>query len=257
MTTFAMTGANGKLGQYFLKEGVVDLGCDITKPTTVIGAFNRVRPDVVVHLASISDANICQDPANIEEVVNVNIRGTYNVLDVARYYGTTVVLLSTEHVFSGKRGWLPPYSEKSKPNPINQYGISKLAAEALQEEFDNLKIVRTSYLFDAERLSKVAKESVPSFMYRSFMYIPHFVSSFMQYLRNIEDMPNLLHLSGNKTVSWDTFMSEYVGRGNYKSHKIDKKHFAPRPHKGGLRTIYPFFPRRDYIQGLQEMKYNA
>jgi len=254
MTTFAMTGGSGRLGQYLLNEDVVPLNCDITKPETVIGAIQNLRPDVVIHLASVSDVDYCQNPKNVKELSDVNIRGTYIVARVASEYDIPVVMLSTDHVFNGKRGWFPPYSEKSKPSPINQYGISKLAGETFISLFDNFKVVRTSYLFDKKRLQEVAKKSVPAFMYRSFMYIPHFISSFMQYLYNLEDMPDILHISGSKTVSWDTFMSEYAGAGNYKAHYEDKKEFAHRPHKGGLRTLYPFFPKRNYIQGLQEMK---
>jgi dTDP-4-dehydrorhamnose reductase len=192
--------------------------------------------------------NFCEDPKNEDKVVSTNLVGTANVLKVAEKYMIPTVMLSSDHVFSGKR-WFLPYSEHSKPNPVNFYGHSKMSAEALRKTFDNFKIVRTSYLFDEQRLSRVG--SVPDFMYRSFMYLPHFVKSFMYYLYNYEYMPSIVHIAGSKTVSWKKFMRSI--NPNHPFHSTDDLSLAPRPYKAGLRTVYNFFPKFSYMDGIREM----
>src|SRR6185369_12652133 len=136
-----------------------------------------------------------------------NLKGTYNVLHASESLGVKVVMLSSDHVFNGKEvfKW-SPYKETDTPNPVNFYGKSKLAAEALQEAFAYYKIIRTSYLFDEERLARKIYESQPSFILRSFMYLPHFVSNLMEYLNRWDEMPSILHISGSRTISWYKLM---------------------------------------------------
>lgn len=162
-------------------------------------------------------------------------------------------MLSSDHVFDGKWGWLRGYREDSTPNPVNFYGQSKLAAEALTETFSNFKIVRTSYLFNKERLKGKEFDSQPTFIRRSFMYLPHFAVRFMQYLGEFDKMPTIVHISGSKSVSWYEFMSSFEDVSP-RDVEIDRfANLAPRPHYAGLKTKYNFFAPISYKEGIAEM----
>lgn len=258
MTKIVMTGGGGRVGKYLQKEGVIPLVCDVTKPQEVNDSVSKERPDFIIHLAALSDINYCQQPENQQEVIDVNLRGTFNVLASAEMYNANVVMISSDHIFNGNEvfKW-SPYKENDKPNPVNFYGQSKLAAEALQKTFPEMKIVRTSYLFDEERLTRKTDESQPSFIMRSFMYLPHFASNLIEYINRWEEMLPILHISGSRTVSWYKFMGEYLGDVNIKHHdrEIYSTQNAPRPYRAGLSTKYPnLLPAYDYRDGFEAMK---
>lgn len=262
-----ITGYKGHVGQELLKwEGVFPLEGDIRKPDEIKMAIRSVQPDVVIHLASISDVDVCEDPKNKNLVIDTNLKGTYNVADAAEGYGCGVVLLSTDHVFDGIWG---NYKEESKPSPKNFYGHSKMVAEALRATFLNLKVVRTSYLFTNTRLSPMIGKLVagetqnyPLFIYRSFMWLPHFVGSLLDYVHRFDEMPNVLHLAGSQSVSYFAFMKDIA-----RVHDLDPKlvlpritddpGMAPRPYKAGLNVAMSArlgFQQYSYLDGLREMK---
>lgn len=262
-----ITGYSGHIGRELLKyPDTLPLVCDVTRPQEVEMAIKSVKPDVVVHLASVSEVDVCEKPANEKWITNVNVGGTANVAGACLDRGIDMVLLSTAQVFSG-RGWAS-YRENDKPNPINSYGWSKWGAEILQNPYPNIKIVRTSYLFDMERLGERIDslrrgnyQEYPTFIVRSFMYLPHFVNSLYAYLK-LDNLQNILHISGTKSVSWYGFMRcmarEFVIPEDWViARKKDlKDEFAPRPYKAGLNVEFSRrlnLPQYSYEDGIREM----
>ena len=257
MTKIMMTGATGRVGKELREYGVLPLSGDVTNPLDLLDTVLQEKPDIIVHMASISDVEYCERPENTEKVIATNLNGTSNVLNVAEEVGAKVVLLSTDHVFGGgvnktRKG---PYKETDIPTPVNFYGMSKVAAEALQEAYDNLYVVRTSYLFDAKRLGfgeDAIQSYHPDFIYRSFMYVPHFVSNFYMYLSNLSKMPKLMHVAGSMTVSWYGFMKAIYGKSIQPRSK-EWNNFAPRPYMAGLRTNYNLLPTYSFLDGINAM----
>lgn len=257
MTKIMMTGANGRIGKELREYGVLPLSGDVTNPLDLLDPVLQEKPDIIVHMASISDVEFCERPENQEKVISTNLVGTVNVLNVAEEVGAKVVLLSTDHVFGGgvnrtRRG---PYLETDTPTPVNFYGCSKFAAEALQEAYVNLYVVRTSYLFDWDRIGfdkDTVPPTYPDFIYRSFMYVPHFVSNFYMYLSNLGNMPKLIHIAGSMTVSWYGFMKSVIGKQADRRTK-ELGTFAPRPYMAGLRTKYNLLPTYSFLDGIDAM----
>lgn len=277
----AVTGYKGRVGSLLLEQGCSPLVCDVTNYDEVEMAVRQAKPDLVVHLASISDVDYCEQ--HLDEALKVNFGGTKIVAEATRKHQCGMVLLSSDHVFGGRSG---PYKEVKfvknflglYDSPVNYYGETKLAAEALQQVNPHMKIVRTSYLFDENRL-KLANwitdlgflgldhtkgVEYPTFISRSFMYFPHFITSFVLYLNRFYEMPNLLHISGIDIVSWYDFMLAVAGTFEVDKNLIHprrkelntSKAFAPRPHRGGLKVGLSRklgLPQYSYIDGLKEM----
>lgn len=251
MTKIMMTGGNGFVGKELQQRGIEPLLCDVTNIKEVHDAISSNKPDIIIHLAAISGVDFCENKQNEYAVINTNLRGTHNVLEAAQDYGAKVVMLSSDHVFDGKWGWLRGYREDSTPKPTNFYGLSKFAAEALTEKFPDFKVIRTSYLFNRERLKGKEFLSQPTFIRRSFMYLPHFCSRLIQYADSFDKMPPITHITGSKIVSWYKFMSEFE---DVSPRDVEPDGtFSPRPHYGGLKTKYKFFPPVSYEQGIVEM----
>jgi dTDP-4-dehydrorhamnose reductase len=115
---------------------------DVSNKELVNEAFRRVKPDVVVHAASLTDVDKCE--LNRELTWKVNVEGTRNIVEAAKSVGSFVFYVSTDYVFSGERG---NYVETDEPGPINYYGLTKLKAEELVIELPEYFIARPSVIY--------------------------------------------------------------------------------------------------------------
>lgn len=266
MRTVGITGYRGRLGRHLLSaySNFVPLECDVRDVQSVENCLGSI--DGILHLASKSDVEWCEK--NPDDASKVNLRGTFNVCRAAQVRGLPVVLLSSDHVFGGVWGL---YREKDKGNPVNQYGFTKLGAESLRTVFDNLKVVRTSYLFNRERLQSELEDLwagiphlYPKFIIRTFMYLPHFAITLCQYLERVDKMPKVLHLSGSKSGSWHDLMRKIAIQSGRNPKLIvpriqENPNCVPRPYWGGLNTKLSKklgFPQRSYDDGVYEMLKN-
>ena len=268
MKKICMTGGRGKIGSYLSKLGAIDLECDVTNTLEIQRSIKYYKPDIIVHLASKSDVNWCEKRENEQKVIDVNFSAVSKVCSEAEKVGCQVVLISSDHVFPGGF-WSGKYKEDDNRKPLNFYGTTKVAAEGLTSIYSNLKIVRTSYLFDESRLrwdldgmKKGYIAEFPTFIRRTFMYLPHFALSMMNYLQRLDDMPEILHISGSNSVSWYEFMLDLAkAYGHHESLVLPRKKdlqngFAPRGKNLGLNTSLAMrlgFHKYSYLDGLQAM----
>jgi len=84
--------------------------------------------DVCLHLAAA--INVQESLINPEECFEVNVRGTFNILEEARKKDTKVVLISTCMVYKKARDD-KPIDEDHPLCPLSPYAATKLAAENL------------------------------------------------------------------------------------------------------------------------------
>lgn len=148
-----ITGAEGALGsevQVLLrKEKINFLGVDIKQiDITDFKKTNEIilnyRPDAILHFAAISNVDECEN--NKDLAYRVNVLSTLGLAIIARKIGAKLLYTSTNFVFDGKSE--EPYLEYSPPNPICEYGRTKLIGEnCIREVHDRFFIVRTSWLF--------------------------------------------------------------------------------------------------------------
>ena len=274
----ACTGSTGRVGRLLVQQGVVPLLGDITKPEEVKRALESVSTDVVIHLAGLSNVDYCEQPEHWEEVRKINFNGTVNVVKACQERNLPVIYISSDHVFSGK-SFLGmgggPYRESHPISRVgmSNYALTKVACEALRYAFPNFRIIRTSYLFDwvrimTDEIPRSGVYSYPTFIRRSYLYLPHFVKNLIQYAQHIDLMPPILHLAGSKTVSQYQFMREFVKFFHIEHTTIDKRTrpyptgadvplIANRPHRAGLDVSLSHelgFPYYSYQDGFHEIK---
>lgn len=267
----AVTGHTGRVGRLLVSDyGAYPLSFDITKEDDVKSTLDEVRPDVVIHLAGISNVDYCQHPANLDRVVSVNFNGSVNVIRACNERSIGCVFVSSEQVFSG-RSFLwwggGPYKESDMPtrNVPNVYALSKVAVEAVRHSFSYMKVVRSSYMFTYPRLIDELErhKDFPTFIRRSYIYLPHFVKNLHMFASNIGKMPDVLHLAGSKTISQYDLMKELVKRFKLdakitrRTQEYTEGTFAPRPHKSGLDVSLSAalgFPQYSYLDGMEQME---
>ncbi len=115
---------------------------DISGKAQVEEAFKNIKPDVVVHAATLTDVDKCE--SNKELAWKVNVEGTKNIVEAAKSAGSFLIYISTDYVFSGEKGC---YKETDKPDPINYYGLTKLKAEEIVQTQPEYFIARPSVIY--------------------------------------------------------------------------------------------------------------
>jgi dTDP-4-dehydrorhamnose reductase len=115
---------------------------DISGKTQVDETFKTIKPDFVVHAATLTDVDKCE--LNKTLAWKVNVEGTKNIVEAAKATGSFLIYISTDYIFGGETG---RYKETDVPNPINYYGITKLKAEEIVKTQKEYFIARPSVMY--------------------------------------------------------------------------------------------------------------
>ena len=100
--------------------------------------IKKFRPKIVLHLAGLSRPMSVHEN-NINKSIDLNIIGTSNLVKICNNFKIKIIFFSTNYVYPGTKG---NYSEKDPINPWNNYGWSKLGAEAAVQMYKNSLIIR-------------------------------------------------------------------------------------------------------------------
>lgn len=161
MTKILVTGSAGLIGRQVVKDLVkgnhdvyscynrskpefgIPVQLDLSKDDKVIEVFNTIKPDVIIHLAALTNVEECE--IQKEQAILINTNSTKILLEESNKHETFFVYVSTDYVFDGKKGLR---NENDVPNPVNFYGKSKLDGEiAVKQSGSRYAIVRTSTPF--------------------------------------------------------------------------------------------------------------
>jgi dTDP-4-dehydrorhamnose reductase len=86
----------------------------------------RIRPEIVINAAAISEPAACEANPIISQAVNVAFPASFAA--AAEEISARFIHISSEQVFDGNN---PPYRVDDLPSPINLYGRQKLESEQL------------------------------------------------------------------------------------------------------------------------------
>ncbi|HZY81406.1 MAG TPA: SDR family oxidoreductase [Cyclobacteriaceae bacterium] len=142
-----VTGANGLLGRklislldtqpgiYLMASARKAISFSTNCDTTILDVtdlqqleevVSRVRPDVIINAAAMTQVDQCEQQK--EECWKQNVGSVSNIVEVCTKKNIHLVHVSTDFVFNGKEG---PLDETAVPEPVNYYGESKLEGERI------------------------------------------------------------------------------------------------------------------------------
>lgn len=156
-------GKNGQVGSALLKvaklKGINIYGVgrdelDILDKETIEKVVKKQKPTIIINTSAFHVVADCE--LHPEDAFLVNSAAVKHLADVCLENKIRLVHFSTDKVFDGDKS--TPYSETDRPNPLQIYGISKLAGEecALYYNPDTL-IIRTCGIFGGRTGSKSKK----------------------------------------------------------------------------------------------------
>jgi GDP-4-dehydro-6-deoxy-D-mannose reductase len=150
-----VTGADGFVGRHLITHlrdcdddaHGIDREHDVTDAESVRAIIEEVQPDVIYHLAALTQVG--ESFQNAVLFTRVNVLGTKNVLDAAWEFvpEATTVLVSSADVYGVVRPEDLPLVESFRVAPANPYASSKVEAEhvahdAVRERAQRVVIAR-------------------------------------------------------------------------------------------------------------------
>ena len=149
-----VTGAKGQLGKC-IKDAAANYPefnflfasrelLNIESEKSISNIFENNRFDYCINTAAYT--NVEKAESDQETAFLTNAEGVKHLASHCKRNNTTLIQISTDYVFDGKKG--SPYSEEDSTNSLNIYGASKLKGEQyVQEICQAYYILRTSWLY--------------------------------------------------------------------------------------------------------------
>ena len=120
--------------------------CDATVAEELKSTIRRLRPRIVINCVGLADVDRAETEPDLAYALNEIV--VKNIVSLAHEFRFGLVQISTDYVFDGSRS---NYTENDATNPINTYGLTKLAGEIAAASESGTLIVRISTPFGKDR----------------------------------------------------------------------------------------------------------
>lgn len=117
---------------------------DINNSEKLFKVFNKIKPDVIINTAAITDVDFCEKNPDI--CFTTNAYALKNISIFSKKINALLIHFSSDFVHSGKSNI--KYKEVQNSKPVSIYGKSKLLSEKLIKKYcDKFIIFRISMLY--------------------------------------------------------------------------------------------------------------
>lgn len=271
-------GSSGALGQELKKTFATEnLFCPTSKEADLANydqirqIIDTVNPNLIINAAAYNNVDMAESQEGKDLAFKINGDAVGNLASIAAEIGATLLHFSTDYVFDGENP--EGYDENAKPNPINNYGRSKLFGEELiLKNTKNFYIVRLSRLFGKKGSSENSKRSFVDIILDSVKQKPELkvthdkwgLPTFAPDLADAcyrlikEEYPfGIYHITNNgKAPTWYEFAQEIIAVKNLNTKLISVPSSEfPRPAQIGTHSILlnkKFPPLRPWQEALKE-----
>jgi dTDP-4-dehydrorhamnose reductase len=154
-----ITGAAGLVAGHFARRlerdhevlALTRAELDITEPHAVRRQVAHFRPDLIVNGAVVQ---VDEAEVNHARAEAVNVTGPRLLAAAAQQAGAEIIHFSTQYAFAGEPVGRAPYTINDEPEPVNNYGRTKVAGEAaVRAACPASYIVRTSWVYGSGKNS--------------------------------------------------------------------------------------------------------
>jgi len=200
---------------------------DITDVESVEKCVNQTNPDLIINCAANINLEFLEKNPQIGK--SINAIGPRNLAKIASKNKIRLIHISTDSIFDGNNSM---YTEEDIPNPINEYGKTKLLGEKyIQDSMKDYVILRTNFFgindkgtgllnWIIEKLSQ--KEEITGF--DDVIFNPLEISNLSKIIVEISQSSfvGILHLSSNKLISKYEFIMKVADIFNFDKKLIKK-----------------------------------
>ncbi|MCL2728369.1 MAG: dTDP-4-dehydrorhamnose reductase [Bacteroidales bacterium] len=238
MAKIIVTGSKGQLGQCLLDAATrfphhhlmgYDIDqLDISDTQAVFQTAKERRATAIINCAAYTAVDKAEQEQG--QAWAINSEAVKGLAEVCDRLGILLIHISTDFVFDGTI--FEPYTEKDIPNPLSEYGASKLSGERFALSCRRCIVVRTSWLYAPNGhnfMSSIVKLGnqkeeirVVNDQIGSPTYGPHLADALLQMVTQVEvsrlpdELMGLYHYANNGSCSRYEFaqkMKELSGFG--------------------------------------------
>ena len=151
LSDITIFGASGLLGQALARIFVdykprllSSADIDLTDKTQITSYIETTRPRLIINATGFTAVDRAETEK--EACFQLNATAVAHLAGLCQTYQITLVHYSTDYIFDGskKKG----YFEDDLPQPMNEYGRSKLQGELeIRNKLQSYYLIRTSWLF--------------------------------------------------------------------------------------------------------------
>ncbi|AXP80589.1 dTDP-4-dehydrorhamnose reductase [Mariniflexile rhizosphaerae] len=251
-TPILVTGADGQLGltiqELYAGNSTFDFRftskseLDITNKREIEFFFEKYKFDYCINCAAYTNVEQAEKTPDI--AYKVNAEAVKNLAEACKETNTVLVHISTDYVFDGEKK--EPYKVTDLPNPINEYGKSKLLGEQhIQNTLSKYFIIRTSWLYSKKygknfykSILEKAKVEKNLFITNTQKGCPTDTENLAEFIYKLivsrNDTYGIYHFCDEKVMTWYDFAKQVLHENNIlKLIKLVKSNnyrtFAKRP----------------------------
>ncbi len=125
-----------------IDSDTVDKQLDLSDCSLLVEQLDQFNPDVIVHLAALSNVEKCESDHALAD--SHNILPVNTMVDWSKKNDKKLIFVSTDYVFDGGKGG---FSEKDVENPIQYYGKTKLQGERMVATLNKYVILRPTVIY--------------------------------------------------------------------------------------------------------------
>ncbi len=233
MIDLLIIGKDGQLGKAFVKasreqklsfKAYSKDELDITKNLHVEKILKKIKPKIIINTSAFHVTALCEKKPL--DAFKVNCIAVSNLAKLAKAVNARFVTYSTNYVFDGKKG--QPYFENDIVNPLQMYGLSKLAGEmsALNEYPSGTYIIRTCGVYGGgysgskskkgNYVLKILNEARTNEVIRAStkqIVNPTYAGDLAKYsisLLKLNPKPGIYHLASEGFCSWYDFAKKIL-----------------------------------------------
>lgn len=116
--------------------------------------LNANSPDVIINLAGQNIVDAVEE--NPDESIHVNVNLPVILATWVSDNNKRLIQVSTQGIFSGENA---NYNTNSKPDPVTWYGKQKALAEELIISYNNVKIVRLTFVIGVRPFQDIGRKN--------------------------------------------------------------------------------------------------
>lgn len=185
---------------------------DYSNPKSICDILKKVKCDVFIHTAGMTNIEECQKNKNKAKFSNVEI--TKNLIKACKNMKKKIkfVYISTDQLYDGKNKI--GYSESSKVKPLNFYAKTKVLSENfISKNYKNYLILRTNFFgkgnkFKSSFSDKIItnlKKGKKTYLFSDVIFNPLSINVLIKVLLKLCD----LDIKGIFNASSDTPLTKY------------------------------------------------
>lgn len=222
MKKILVTGANGQLGSEFnfLSKSYSQFEWvftdrrtfDLCNLESIISILNNINPNFIINCAAYTAVDKAESEVELSDILN------HQAVDIIAKWckdnDCKLIHISTDYVFDGTIAL--PLDELAPTNPINVYGMTKLAGEkSCVVENSSAIIIRTSWVYSkfganfVKTMIRLMKErdslNVVNDQIGSPTYAADLAQAIMTIIMHNHWQAGIYHFSNEGEISWYEF----------------------------------------------------